>query len=191
MLSGEGSRFDSGFLHSITHLTMSSSFAPQPDMARSLCDLDRVFDRNREFLESDVFESHGSVRRKTLLSAKEAFKMRLAVTVLMGDTMLMPGKYWVNWKKRWCWNLSSFILQRLQSIRPRDSAYRHPTEPYFFASMFVHLVLRLCAAAFGFLSLVKTPFLLPSTRLMPIEVWKSAKFHTCSPAMAGIRSNTR
>ena len=37
------------------------------------------------------------------------------------------------------------------------------------------------AAALGRRSRVKTPFLLPSTRTIPKEVWKSAKFQTCSP----------
>ncbi len=37
------------------------------------------------------------------------------------------------------------------------------------------------AASFGCLFLVKMPFLLPLTRMMPSVVWKSAKFHTSSP----------
>ena len=47
------------------------------------------------------------------------------------------------------------------------------------------------AAGLGRRSRVKTPFLLPSTRMMPLEVWKSAKFQTCSPTMASTRSKTR
>ena len=47
------------------------------------------------------------------------------------------------------------------------------------------------AAAFGRRSRVNTPFLLPSTRMKDVPVWKSAKFQTCSPTTASIRSKTR
>jgi glucose-6-phosphate 1-dehydrogenase len=50
---------------------------------------------------------------------------------------------------------------------------------------------RRCAAAFGLRSRVKTPFLFPPTRITPGTVAKSAKFHTCSPTTASIRSKTR
>ena len=41
------------------------------------------------------------------------------------------------------------------------------------------------AAALGLRSRVNMPFLLPSTRMMPALVWKSAKFHICSPTTCG------
>ena len=47
------------------------------------------------------------------------------------------------------------------------------------------------AAAFGCRSRVNTPFLLPSTRTNDWPVAKSAKFQTCSPTTASMRSNTR
>jgi hypothetical protein len=47
------------------------------------------------------------------------------------------------------------------------------------------------AAALGCRSRVNAPFLLPPTRMMPEVVVKSAKFQTCSPTTASIRSNTR
>ena len=50
---------------------------------------------------------------------------------------------------------------------------------------------RCCAAPFGRLSRVKTPFLLPSTRQVPCAVAKSAKFQICSPTTASMRSKTR
>ena len=37
------------------------------------------------------------------------------------------------------------------------------------------------AASFGWRDRVKTPLRLPTTRVTPCEVIKSAKFHTCSP----------
>ena len=47
------------------------------------------------------------------------------------------------------------------------------------------------AAALGWRSRVNTPFLLPPTRMIPEVVAKSAKFHTCSPTTASMRSKTR
>src|SRR5690348_8180153 len=47
------------------------------------------------------------------------------------------------------------------------------------------------AASLGWRSRVKTPFLLPPTRMTPGVVAKPAKFHTCSPTTASNRSNTR
>ena len=47
------------------------------------------------------------------------------------------------------------------------------------------------AAALGVRSRVKTPFLFPPTRMIPGVVAKSAKFQTCSPTTASMRSNTR
>jgi hypothetical protein len=47
------------------------------------------------------------------------------------------------------------------------------------------------AAVLGCRSRVNAPFLLPPTRMMPQVVVKSAKFHTCSPTTASIRSNKR
>ena len=43
------------------------------------------------------------------------------------------------------------------------------------------------AAALGLRSRVKAPFLLPSTRMIPEVVAKSAKFQTCSPTTASTR----
>ena len=55
----------------------------------------------------------------------------------------------------------------------------------------VHRSRRSRAAAFGVRSRVKTPFLFPPTRMNELVVSKSAKFQTCSPTTASMRSKTR